>query len=58
MTRKEAIKKVLVCEPVSPLPYNMDFTLELRQKLKDHFNQDDVDQAVGNYMLQINVGSV
>jgi uroporphyrinogen decarboxylase len=57
MTRKEAIKKVLVCEPVSPLPYNMDFTLELRQKLKDHFNQDDVDQAVGNYMLQINVGS-
>ncbi|MBW1713591.1 MAG: hypothetical protein JRJ59_10625, partial [Deltaproteobacteria bacterium] len=57
MTPKEAIKKALACQPVSPLPYNMDFTRDLRRKLQDHFGQEDVDQAVGNYMLQINVGS-
>lgn len=57
MTRKEAIKKALAFEPVSPFPYNMDFTQDLRQKLREHFGQNDVDLAVGNYMLQINVGS-
>ena len=57
LTRKEAIRKVLSFEPVSPVPYNLDFTKDMRATLQEHFGQEDVDEAVGNYMLQINVGS-
>jgi uroporphyrinogen decarboxylase len=57
LTRKEAIQKALSFEPVSPVPYNLDFTKDMRGKLQEHFGQEDVDEAVGNYMLQINVGS-
>jgi len=57
MTRREAVKRALAFEPVSPTPYNLDFTRDMRQQLQEHFGQDDVDEAVGNYMLQINIGS-
>jgi len=57
MTRKEAIKKALAFEQVSPVPYNFDFTRDMRRKLQKHFGQKDVDEIVGNYILQINVGS-
>jgi len=56
-TRREAIQKTLAFEPVSPVPYNLDFTKDMRAKLADHFGQDDVDEAVGNYILQVNIGS-
>jgi len=57
VTRKEAIRKTLAFEPVRPMPYNLDFTRPMRRKLAEHFGNPDVDQAVGNYILQINVGS-
>ena len=57
MTRREAIQSALAFEPVSPVPYNVDFTGDMRARLREHFGQDDVDAAVGNYILQINVGS-
>ncbi len=57
MTRREAVKNVLAFKPVSPPPYNLDFTRRMRARLAEHFGKDDVDEAVGNYLLQINVGS-
>ena len=42
---------------MSPVLYNFDFTRDMRRRLQEHFGQDDVDEAVGNYILQINVGS-
>ncbi|MBN1672327.1 MAG: uroporphyrinogen-III decarboxylase-like protein [Kiritimatiellae bacterium] len=57
MTRKQAIRKALAFEPVSPVPYHLDFTLDMRAKLQTHYGQQDVDTAVGNCMLCINVGS-
>ena len=51
MTRKEAIKKVLRFEPVSPAPYNLDFTRPMRARLAEHFGNPDVDEAVGNCIL-------
>lgn len=57
MTRREAIKNVLAFRPVSPTPYNLDFTRVTRAKLAQHFGTEDVDETIGNYMLQINVGS-
>jgi uroporphyrinogen decarboxylase len=57
MNRREAIKKVLAFQPVRPTPYNLDFTGKMRARLAEHFSQADVDAAVGNYLLQINVGS-
>lgn len=57
MTRKEAVRRTLAFRPVRPTPYNFDFTRPMRRKLAEHFGNPDVDQAVGNYILQINVGS-
>jgi uroporphyrinogen decarboxylase len=57
MTRKQAIKNVLAFKPVSPTPYNLDFTRTMRARLAAHLGKQDVDEAIGNYMLQINVGS-
>jgi uroporphyrinogen decarboxylase len=57
MNRKQAIKDTLVFKPVSPTPYNLDFTRTMRARLAEHFGKQDVDEAIGNYMLQINVGS-
>ena len=57
ITRKEAIKKALAFEPVTPVPYNLDFTKDMRDRLREHYGQDDVDETVGNYILQVNVGS-
>jgi uroporphyrinogen decarboxylase len=57
MTRKEAVQKARACQPVHPAPYNLDFTQAMRQRMAQHFGTDDVDEAIGNSMLQINVGS-
>ncbi|MCX7804306.1 MAG: uroporphyrinogen decarboxylase family protein [Planctomycetota bacterium] len=57
MTRREAVRRTVRCEPVWPPPYNLDFTRPMRARLAEHFGTDDVDAAVGNYILQINVGS-
>lgn len=57
MTRRETIKRALAFQPVTPAPYHLDFTRPMRARLAAHFGQDDVDAAVGNYLLPINVGS-
>ena len=57
MTRKEAFKHTLAFQPASPVPYNLDFTSAMRKRLAAHFGADDLDETVGNYLLQINVGS-
>lgn len=57
MTRKEAIQSVLAFRPVDPIPYNLDFTHAMRATMAQHLGVADVDEAVGNYILQINVGS-
>jgi uroporphyrinogen decarboxylase len=57
MTRRDAVKSALAFNPVWPVPYHFDFTHDMRAKLQQHFGVEDVDKAVGNYMLQINVGS-
>jgi len=57
MTRKEAILNVLAFKPVEPVPYNLDFTRTMREKMAQYLGTADVDEALGNYFLQINVGS-
>jgi uroporphyrinogen decarboxylase len=57
MTRKEIIKRALSFQPTPAIPYNLDFTRAAREKLKVHYQTDDIDEAIGNYFLQINVSS-
>jgi len=45
----------------TPCPYNIDFTKDAREKLRQHLDLASVQQvseAVGNYCAQLNVGSV
>ena len=57
MTRRETIKKTLMFEPPPRVPYNFDFTKKMRANLAAHFGTQDVDEAIGNYILSINIGS-
>ena len=57
MTRKEIVKRALAFQPTPIVPYNLDFTRAVREKLRDHFKTDDIDETIGNYFLQINVSS-
>lgn len=57
MTRREAVRKALRFEPGESTPYHVDFTREMRARMRERLGREDVDEAVGNYMLPINVGS-
>ncbi|MCA1808692.1 MAG: uroporphyrinogen decarboxylase family protein [Kiritimatiellia bacterium] len=56
MTRREIVQSTLAFKK-APTPYNIDFTGDMRARLAAHFGRADVDEAVGNYFLCINVGS-
>lgn len=59
-------KREIVIDAISrkkdvPCPYNIDFTKDAREKLRQHLglaSAQQVSEAVGNYCAQLNVGSV
>lgn len=51
MTRREIIKKVLNGEKPSYTPWSFKFTVEARKLLQDHYNVDDLDNALYNHFL-------
>lgn len=57
MTPKETVKQALAFEPTRTFPYNVDFTRDARRAMQQRLGCEDVDAAVGNCFLQINVGS-
>jgi len=55
MTKREIINLVLEGELPPYTPWSFKFTQEPLQLLKDHYQTDDIDTAVGNHIL--NLGS-
>jgi len=57
MTKRGIVKDALRFGLRDRVPYNVDFTRDAREKMARFLRAEDVDLAVGNYFLQVNVGS-
>jgi uroporphyrinogen decarboxylase len=53
MTRREVIKLVLEGQPPPYVPWNIGLTQEAREKLKEHFGQFDLEEALQNHFLRL-----
>ena len=51
MTKREIVKLALEHKPVPYVPWMCDFTVEAAQKLRDHFNCDNLDIAIDNHCI-------
>ncbi len=61
MNKREIVIETLRHKKAEVVPYNIDFTIDMRNKLAEHLgltSPKDVEEAVGNYCAQLNVGSV
>jgi uroporphyrinogen decarboxylase len=61
MNKRSIVKAALDRQPCGIVPHNIDFTRDMREKLRKHLGltrDEDVGDAVGNYCAQLNVGSV
>ncbi len=61
MNKRQIVIETLRHKRCPVIPYNIDFTVAMREKLKKHFgvtSTKDLSEAVGNYCAQLNVGSV
>jgi len=51
MTKKETVIQAIRHRETPCVPYHMDFTPPVREMLAEHYNAEDVDSAVGSYIL-------
>ncbi len=51
MTKKETVIEAIQLRETPNVPYHMDFTPPAREMLKEYYDTEDVDRAVGNYIL-------
>ena len=61
MNRRQIVTETLKHNRCDVVPHNIDFTTDMREKLRQHMGlrtPDEVARAVGNYCVQLNVGSV
>ena len=61
MNRREIVIETLRHRRCEVVPHNIDFTVAMREKMREHLGLDDskdVGKAIGNYCAQLNVGSV
>ena len=53
MTRREVIKLVLEAKRPPYVPWNIGLTQEAREKLRQHFGQSDLEDALQNHFLRL-----
>jgi uroporphyrinogen decarboxylase len=51
MTKKETVIEAIQLKETPSVPYHMDFAPPARDMLKQYYNTQDIDRAVGNYIL-------
>jgi uroporphyrinogen decarboxylase len=51
MTKKEIVTKSIQFGETPSIPYHMDFTPPVRDMLRQYYKTDDLDRAIGNYIL-------
>ena len=53
MTKREVIKTVLDGKKPPYVPWSFKFTVEPKQMLMDHYGVNDLDEVLGNHILQL-----
>ena len=51
MTKKETVIRAIQLQETQSIPYHLDFTSPVRRMLAEYYNSEEVDLAVGNYVL-------
>jgi uroporphyrinogen decarboxylase len=51
MNKKKTVIETIQRRETSSVPYHMDFTPPARKMLQRYYNTEDIDTAVGNYIL-------
>lgn len=51
ITKREVVKLAIKGESVLYVPWNCSFTLEAAEKLKNYYNESDLDTVLGNHFL-------
>jgi len=51
MTKKETVIEAIRLRETLGIPYHIDFTPPVRKMLEEYYDTEDVDAAVGNYIL-------
>jgi uroporphyrinogen decarboxylase len=51
VTKKETVIEAIRLRQTPSVPYHMDFTPPVRRMLEEYYDTEDVDRAVGNYIL-------
>jgi uroporphyrinogen decarboxylase len=51
MTKKETVIEAIRLRETPSIPYHIDFTPPVRKMLEEYYSTEDVDMAVGNYIL-------
>lgn len=53
MTRREAVYHALAHDDPDVLPYQLQFTADTAEKLKEHFGTENVHEALGNFLRPV-----
>ncbi len=56
MTEREVVRAALEHRRPAHVPWNMGFTFEAAQKLREHYGRDDLDAVLGNHIVTIGGG--
>jgi len=51
LAKKDVVIKAILHNKTSVIPYHLDFTPPVRKMLTEYYKTDDIDKAVGNYIL-------
>jgi len=55
MTKRELVKETLEHRETVPIPYYINFTPHLEQKLKIHFQTNNLNKFLGNHIYWTSV---
>jgi uroporphyrinogen decarboxylase len=53
MTKRQIVQLALEHAPVPYVPWSFRFTCEAREKLQDHYGEEEIEPAVGNHIVEL-----
>jgi len=56
MTKREIVKHALLHKKTAEIPYYLKFAAPVCVRLKEHFGAEDIEEAVGNYLVSFTLG--
>ena len=58
MTKREIVEMALECKEIPYVPWSFGFTLEASEKLKKHYNTEDLEPIMNNHLIRLGSDTV